>query len=236
MYIYIHTHVACTFLFPEEREIVVGCCCTHTHIHSLSHFHRAIKIIWKLLTTMPHVNVMPRPQYVLGTISPYPTQRLPGLLWLLLWSIIDKVQKQCLKSRIGRVWMRQTEKYLQRDRGQPKGIQNVRKLIIMLADQCNVICFFFRFCQIVFVCSIIEFWFDHLISRTIVSNRMSYINIYVLFCFWPVFKLNRRFCGLHLVYVCIIIVILSVGVCEKHQNSTTLSGTVVGVFIKKKCI
>lgn len=26
-------------------------------------------------TTMPHVRVMPRPQYVLGTISPYPTHR-----------------------------------------------------------------------------------------------------------------------------------------------------------------
>ena len=28
-----------------------------------------------ILTTMPQVNVMPRPQYVFGTISPYPTQR-----------------------------------------------------------------------------------------------------------------------------------------------------------------
>ena len=29
----------------------------------------------QLLTTIPHVSVIPRPQYVLGTISPYPTHK-----------------------------------------------------------------------------------------------------------------------------------------------------------------
>lgn len=35
----------------------------------------SVGINCNILTTMPHVNVMPRPQYVFGTISPYPTHR-----------------------------------------------------------------------------------------------------------------------------------------------------------------
>lgn len=41
----------------------------------LSNAKRRRSDVTRTLTTMPHVNVMPRPQYVFGTKSPYPTHK-----------------------------------------------------------------------------------------------------------------------------------------------------------------
>lgn len=77
-----------TFLWQRER--------TDTHIHThmstrggardyhrIKHTQQLGYIV--LLTTMPQVNVMPRPQYVLGTMSPYPTQS-----WTFCFVLNDK--------------------------------------------------------------------------------------------------------------------------------------------------
>lgn len=44
-------------------------------LSSFSFLFFFLHFICLLLTTMPHVRVMPRPQYVFGTMSPYPTHK-----------------------------------------------------------------------------------------------------------------------------------------------------------------